>query len=312
MPVTSESVRAEIGVIGGSGLYDLDELADSRQIRVVTPYGDPSDALVIGTLFGRTVAFLPRHGREHRIAPSQVPARANIYALKSLGVRQVVSVSAVGSLREDFAPGDLVIPDQIVDRTHGVRASTFFDDSIVVHVPFADPYCGRLRGLLATAAGGSTSARTHDTGTYCCMEGPQFSTRAESELYRAWGLDIIGMTALPEAKLAREAELCYAGLALVTDYDCWRAEDGFADVSATAVADVMRRNNASAAAAIAGLMHDLPAAADCACHDALADAIITPVDTIPEAVRQRRQLLLGKYLAPEVRVARPMADVRPL
>jgi 5'-methylthioadenosine phosphorylase len=310
MATNSAPVRAEIGVIGGSGLYDLDALADPRQIRVVTPYGDPSDALVVGTLSGRTVAFLPRHGRHHRIAPSQVPARANIYALKSLGVRQVVSVSAVGSLRADYAPGDLVIPDQIVDRTREVRASTFFDDGVVVHVPLADPYCGLVRELLATAARGSGSVTVHETGAYCCIEGPQFSTRAESELYRSWGLDIIGMTALPEAKLAREAELCYAGLALVTDYDCWRT--GFAGVSAAAVAEVMRSNNAAAAATLAALAPELPGDAECACHAALADAVITPVDTIPEAVRQRMQLLLGKYLAPAVPVARPVTAVRPL
>jgi 5'-methylthioadenosine phosphorylase len=218
----------------------------------------------------------------------------------------------VGSLREDYAPGALVIPDQIVDRTHGTRASTFFDDGIVVHVPFADPYCDRLRSLLAAAARGAGPAAIHDAGTYCCMEGPQFSTRAESELYRSWGLDIVGMTALPEAKLAREAELCYGGLALVTDYDCWRTAEGIADVSAAAVADAMRRNNAAAVATIAGLVRGLPDEAACACHDALADAIITPVGTIPEALRQRKQLLLGKYLAPKSSAARPMVDVRPL
>ena len=312
MSSISESVRADVGIIGGSGLYDLEALKDVRQVRVTTPYGDPSDALVVGSLAGRTVAFLPRHGRTHRISPSQVPARANIYALKSIGVREVISVSAVGSLREDFAPGDLVTPDQIVDRTRGRRPATFFDGNLVVHVPFADPYCGRLRPLLTAAARRSTAVTVHESGTYCCMEGPQFSTRAESVLYRSWGLDVIGMTALPEAKLAREAELCYAGLALVTDYDCWRIDEGFEDVSAGAVAEVMKLNSAAAKATVVALLEALDTDAECACHGALANAIITPLDKVPPAVRESNRLLVGKYFAPAVPVPAQMVDTRPL
>ena len=312
MPTATDTVRADVGIIGGSGLYDLEALTGVREVRVTTPYGDPSDKLVVGELAGLTVAFLPRHGRTHRLAPSQVPARANVYAFKSIGVRQIISVSAVGSLREDYAPGDLVTPDQIVDRTRGQRPSTFFDDNIVVHVPFAEPYCTRLRPALAEAARGATEATVHDTGTYCCMEGPQFSTRAESNLYRSWGLDIIGMTALPEAKLAREAEICYAGLALVTDYDCWRVAEGYEDVSADAVAEVMRRNGAAAKATLVALLESADPAVECACHSALSGAIITPLDTVPPAVRERNSLLVGKYLPSSTPAARTVADTQPV
>ncbi|MER7394114.1 S-methyl-5'-thioadenosine phosphorylase [Streptomyces sp. NPDC000151] len=287
----------QVGIIGGSGLYDLEALTGVREVRVTTPYGDPSDALIVGSLGGIRVAFLPRHGRRHQIVPTHVPARANIYALKSLGVRQLISVSAVGSLREDFRPGDLVTPDQIVDRTRGRKETTFFDENIVVHVPFGEPFCGRLRGLLGSAARRATDAAVHASGTYCCMEGPQFSTRAESELYRSWGLDIIGMTAVPEAKLAREAELCYAGLALVTDYDCWRAETE--DVSASGVAEVMRRNSAAAKASMVALLESLDPEPKCGCQDALAASIITPLDAVSEVTRDRHKLLVGKYFATE-------------
>ncbi|MFD0856519.1 S-methyl-5'-thioadenosine phosphorylase [Actinomadura adrarensis] len=312
MSSDTDTVRADVGIIGGSGLYKLDALTEVREARVLTPYGDPSDPFVVGELAGLTVAFLPRHGRNHRLAPSQVPARANIWAFKSIGVRQIISVSAVGSLREDYAPGDLVTPDQIVDRTRGSRDSTFFDDHIVVHVPFAAPYCERLRPALADAARRSTAAKIHGAGTYCCMEGPQFSTRAESNLYRSWGLDIIGMTALPEAKLAREAELCYAGLALVTDYDCWRVAEGYEDVSADAVAEVMRRNGAAAKATLVALLESAQPDVECACHSALANAIITPPDTIPSPIRARNKLLVGKYLPASPSIPRPIADTQPV
>lgn len=287
------TVQADVGVIGGSGLYDLADLTGVVELRPATPYGEPSGAVVVGRLAGRNIAFLPRHGRHHRLSPSSVPYRANIYALKSLGVRQVISVTAVGSLREELAPGDLVTPDQIFDRTRGNRAGTFFDENPVVHVPFGDPYCGRLRPLLAAAARGATSAKVHDGGTYCCMEGPQFSTRAESQLYRTWGLDIIGMTALPEAKLAREAELCYAGLALVTDYDCWR--DGSADVTADAVTEVMRRNGEAAKATLRALLPALDSTPECGCQSALATSIITPLNSVPSVALDRHGILLERY-----------------
>lgn len=295
MAAESDAVEVEVGIIGGSGLYDLEALTDVREVRVVTPYGDPSDALVVGSLGGIRVAFLPRHGRRHQIVPTNVPARANIYALKSLGVRQLISVSAVGSLREELRPGDLVTPDQIVDRTRNRRETTFFDEDIVVHVPFGEPFCGRLRELLGSAARHATDAVVHASGTYCCMEGPQFSTRAESELYRSWGLDVIGMTALPEAKLAREAELCYAGLALVTDYDCWRAETD--DVSASGVAEVMRRNSAAAKASLVALLEALDPEPKCDCQNALATSVITPLDAVPQASRERNRLLVGRHFA---------------
>ncbi|MCP2167170.1 S-methyl-5'-thioadenosine phosphorylase [Goodfellowiella coeruleoviolacea] len=292
MSVHGVDDQAEVGIIGGSGLYALDGLTDVRRVRVSTPYGEPSDEVVLGTLSGKRVAFLPRHGEGHRISPSHLPARANIHALKSLGVRQVLSISAVGSLREDYAPGDLVVPDQIVDRTSQARGNSFFDQDVVVHVPFATPYCDRLRPLLADAA--RANARVHTAGTYCCIEGPQFSTRAESELYRSWGLDIIGMTAVPEARLAREAELCYAGLALVTDYDCWH--DGHDSVTAQAVAEVMHRNGEAAKATLTALLTTLPTDVACACQNALATSIITPLTKLPESTRDRYALLLGKYL----------------
>lgn len=294
MPSHASVEPVQVGIIGGSGLYALDVLTDVTEVRVETPYGDPSDTLTVGRLGGLRVAFLPRHGRRHRIVPTNVPARANIYALKSLGVTQLVSVSAVGSLREELRPGDLVTPDQIVDRTRGRQGTTFFDEDLVVHVSLAEPYCPRLRGLLAAAAREATNATVHDAGTYCCMEGPQFSTRAESELYRSWGMDLIGMTAIPEAKLAREAELCYAGLALVTDYDCWHTE--FDDVSATGVAEVMRRNGEAARATIATLLSSLSATPECACQDALAAAIITPLDAVSPAARKKTEALVGRYL----------------
>ncbi|MGA4844448.1 S-methyl-5'-thioadenosine phosphorylase [Streptomyces sp. G45] len=283
-----------MGIIGGSGLYELEDLIGVREISVPTPYGSPSDALITGTLAGVGVAFLPRHGRTHHITPSRLPARANLYALKSLGARQVISVSAVGSLREDYRPGDLVVPDQIVDRTRSRGAASFFDGDVVVHVPFGDPYCARLRTRLAAAVRTASTARVHERGTYCCMEGPQFSTRAESELYRSWGMDVIGMTALPEAKLAREAELCYAGLSLVTDYDCWR--DGYDDVSAHSVTQVMKQNSVAAKAALVALLESLDPYEECHCHGVLADSVITPASEIRARLREGDELLLSKYL----------------
>ncbi len=285
---------ADIGIIGGSGLYDLPELTGVRSLKVSTPFGDPSDHLVLGMLGDRRLAFLPRHGRGHRLSPTHVPYLANVYALKSIGVRQVISVSAVGSLREERAPGHLVIPDQLVDRTRGSRTYSFFADGLVVHVPFASPFCDRLRPLAVQAAR-SAGATTHQDGVYCCVEGPQFSTRAESELYRAWGADVIGMTAAPEAHLAREAELCYVTVAMVTDYDCWRPGDQ-ETVTADAVATVMASNIALARATIAALVRSVDVAAECSCQHALANAILTDLRHVPSVVRDKAAVLIGKYL----------------
>ncbi|SFT93781.1 5'-methylthioadenosine phosphorylase [Actinopolyspora lacussalsi subsp. righensis] len=294
MSSTPKSEEIQIGIIGGSGLYDFEALTDVRRVHTSTPYGDPSDSLVIGSLEGVRVAFIPRHGRNHQITPTNIPSRANIYALKSLGARAVVGVSAVGSLREDFAPGDLVIPDQIVDRSRGHRADTFFEGNTVVHVPFGEPFCGTIRPSLIEAARSRISANVHKTGTYCCIEGPQFSTRAESELYRAWGMDVIGMTALPEAKLAREAELCYTGIALVTDYDCWRA--GHEDVSADEVAEVMKSNTAAAKETLLGLLKDFDVDTRCSCQYSLSTSIITPIDTLRSSVSRHDDWLVRKYV----------------
>lgn len=275
--------KARIGVIGGSGLYAMSELTEVEEVRVETPFGDPSDAITIGTLQGERVAFLPRHARGHRILPSDIPVRANIYALKSLGVHWVIAASAVGSLREEIAPSHMVIPDQIIDRTKG-RQSTFFTTGLVGHVGFADPFCpvlARLLGDAATTAG----ATVHRGGTYICMEGPAFSTRAESHLYRSWGASIIGMTALPEAKLAREAELHYAMIAQSTDYDCWR-ESGEA-VSAAMVMATVARNVETVRRTLLALIATIPQQGDCGCADALGPAIQTAPDAIsPDAAKQ--------------------------
>lgn len=288
------SIYIDIGVIGGSGVYSLEEIENPRRLNVKTPYGDPSAPLICGSLHGRSVAFIARHGIDHRIAPGNIPARANIYALKSVGARMVISCSAVGSLREDYQPGDLVVPDQIFDRTHGIRPASFFDDGIVVHVPFGDPYCDYLRQALTAAAKNVTAAAVHESGVYCCMEGPQFSTRAESNLYRSWGMDVIGMTALPEAKLAREAELCYAALALVTDYDCWHA--GEEAVTAAVVAEVMDRNAANAKLTVSRLVETVDIDRACACHEALASSIITSLEAVPVVVRSQLDLFTRKYI----------------
>ena len=284
---------ARIGVIGGSGLYELEGLTDVREVRVDTPFGPPSDALITGRLGDAELVFLPRHGRGHRLTPSAVPYRANIWALKQLGVGWVLSVSAVGSLREDIAPGHLVVVDQFIDRTRG-RPSTFFGDGCVAHVQFGDPVCPTLRGMLvdaARAAGGVV----HDGGTYVCMEGPAFSSRAESNLYRSWGASVIGMTNLPEAKLAREAELSYATLALSTDYDCWRI--GHEEVSVEAVVATIHANVALARRVIAEIVPRVLAhGGPPPMADALRHAILTAPDAIPTATRARLDLLIGRHL----------------
>jgi len=283
---------AEVGVIGGSGLYQIEGLVDAIDVNIATPFGDPSDSIVVGELSGVRVAFLPRHGRGHRISPTEINVRANVYALKSLGVQRIISVSAVGSMRESIRPLDLVVPDQIVDRTV-LRPRSFFGDGIVVHVGMADPYCGALSGALAHAA--EVTGRTvHRGGAYVCIEGPQFSTRAESRTYRQWGMDVIGMTAMPEARLAREAELCYATLALVTDYDVWHASEE--PVTVEQVTANLAKNVDAAKEALRSVLTMLPSRNACGCGSALADAIVTQRDRIPPETRQRLDLLVGKYL----------------
>ncbi len=286
--------QPRVGVIGGSGLYHMPELGDIEEIAVSTPFGPPSDSITVGTLAGQRVAFLPRHGRGHRINPTALPVRANIWALKSLGVEQIISVSAVGSLREEIAPRHIVVPDQLFDRTR-LRANTFFEDGIVAHVGIADPFCGSLRQVLLEAGREVSGTEVHDGGTLVVIEGPQFSTKGESRLFRQWGLDIIGMTALPEARLAREAEMCYACLALVTDYDVWHHSEE--PVTTEMVIQVLTEN---VAAAQRILKAAIPRLAEAACNDgcgsALATAIATAPDAVPAEVKQRLGLLLDKYL----------------
>ena len=283
--------EARIGIIGGSGLYDM-PLEQSRMLRVPTPFGDPSDSYLLGNLEGQPVAFLARHGRGHRLLPSELNFRANIYGFKRLGVRQIVSASAVGSLRTEHAPMDFVLPDQFVDRTFS-RVSTFFGEGIVAHVSLADPICGRLTDVLQQAAG-EIDLPIKRGGTYVCMEGPAFSTRAESFLYRSWGMDLIGMTNLQEAKLAREAEICYVTVAMVTDYDCWHEEEE--PVSVEMLIDYLNKNSRNAKRLIARAVTLLPAEFDCPCQHALRQAIITDPKAIPDAARRRLEPIVGKYL----------------
>ena len=286
---------ASIGIIGGSGLYDMPALTDRDEITVETPFGAPSDTVILGTIAGHSIAFLSRHGRGHRLLPSEVPSRANMYALRSLGVERVLAVSAVGSLQEDLPPGMLVLPDQLVDRTKGVRPFTFFGGGIVAHVPFAHPFCSELRGRLREAAH-AAGQPVGDGGTYVVIEGPQFSTLAESEGYRASGYHLVGMTALPEAKLAREAGMCYATLALVTDYDCWHPDHDA--VTVETVMAVMNRNVANAQAVIAAAVPLLADNRGCTCGRALENAIMTAPGLVPAEVRERLRPILDPYLPP--------------
>ncbi len=287
-------VQAKVGVIGGSGLYEIEGLTDIEEVALETPFGPPSDTIVLGTLAGVRVAFLPRHGRGHRISPSELPARANVWAMKTLGVTHLISISAVGSLREDFAPRDVVIPDQLLDRTKGVRPATFFGEGVVVHIAFAEPYCPELRRILVEATR-QTGARVHDGGTLVVMEGPQFSTKAESRFHRQIGGDLIGMTALPEAKLAREAEICYATVAMVTDYDCWHETEEAVTVEMV-VANLLANVGTAKALLKAALPHIAAAERRCPCPHALANAIITRPEAIPAAKKEQLRLLLGPYL----------------
>jgi 5'-methylthioadenosine phosphorylase len=302
--------EGRIGIIGGSGLYELDGLTDVRWRRVRTPFGDPSDAYCIGRLGDREVVFLPRHGRGHRLIPSELPFRANIYGLKALGVEWVVSVSAVGSMRERIAPLDLVVPDQFYDHTKR-RVPSFFEEGIVAHVSMAEPVCPDLGALLHVAAV-EAGAKVHRGGTYLCIEGPQFSTKAESRIYRGWGVDVIGMTNMPEVKLAREAELCYATLALVTDYDVWH--DTEAEVTVEAVVANLLKNVATAKDVLRRAIPRIQPPRGCGCADLLRNAVITSPAAFPPAAHRRLGLLIGKYfpVTPPATVARPRRPAAPL
>ncbi|HET6279935.1 MAG TPA: S-methyl-5'-thioadenosine phosphorylase [Polyangia bacterium] len=311
--VSGSTTGGAFGVLGGTGLYDLTGLGDVRQEQVTTPFGEPSGPVLTGTIGGQRAVFLARHGRGHRLLPSEINYRANVHALKQLGAQQVLSVSAVGSLREGIAPGDVVLVDQFVDRTHR-RLSTFFGDGVVGHVSFADPVCPELASTVAAVAveigfeavaaraNDRTRAtvpraarRLHRAGTYVCMEGPQFSTRAESSLHRSWGADVIGMTAVTEAKLCREAELCFTAMALVTDYDCWHTEEE--DVTAAAVMQVLAANVSRAQDIVRGVIPRRAAALrSCGCGRAAEHAILTSPDAVPASARERLKVLYGRYL----------------
>ncbi|OGR33617.1 MAG: methylthioadenosine phosphorylase [Desulfuromonadales bacterium GWD2_61_12] len=282
-----------IGVIGGSGLYEIEGLTDVREVTLQTPFGDPSDCFITGVLQGARMVFLPRHGRGHRLLPTEVPFRANIWGMKKLGVERIISVSAVGSMKESIVPGHIVVPDQFFDRTLGKRPMTFFGEGIVGHVQFADPICSDLASVLYDAAI-AVGATTHKGGTYICIEGPQFSTRAESLIYRSWGVDIIGMTNINEARLAREAEICYGTIALATDYDCWHHEHD--DVSVEAVIAIIHKNVATARRIIKAAVSALGDERTCLCREALKFAIMTERERIPAATREKLEVVMGKYL----------------
>ena len=284
---------ATIGIIGGSGLYDMAELTDREERTLQTPFGDPSGPYILGTLRGRRVAFLARHGIGHRILPSELNFRANIYGFKLLGVERIVSASAVGSLKEEYRPLDIVVPDQFFDRTKG-RISTFFGRGLVAHVAFAHPVCSDLAKVAAESVE-AVGAKVHRGGTYVNMEGPQFSTLAESKLYRSWGMDVIGMTNLQEAKLAREAEICYATLALVTDYDCWHPDHD--SVTVDLIIANLTQNAVTAQKTIAEAVARLSGARTCACKDALATAIITRPEHVPERTKKDLAPIIGKYMS---------------
>lgn len=289
----TETDKAEIGIIGGSGLYQVEGLSEVREVEIETPFGPPSDNLILGTLEGVRVAFLARHGRGHRLAPSELPFRANIYAMKMLGVERILSASAVGSLQEQYAPTHIVIPDQFFDRTRG-RISTFFGDGIVAHITFDHPVCRDLGEMMAIS-GEEIGVKMHRGGTYLCMEGPAFSTLAESRLYRQWGMDVIGMTNLQEAKLAREAEICYATMALVTDYDCWHPDHS--SVSVEMILEVLHQNAINAQRIVSHTVRRLREAPRvCRCGSALRSAILTSRDLIPAATRERLAAIIGRYL----------------
>jgi 5'-methylthioadenosine phosphorylase len=282
-----------IGVIGGSGLYEMEGMTGVSQVTVDTPFGRPSDEYVTGTLDGVQMVFLPRHGKGHRFTPSEVNYRANIYGMKKLGVTRIISVSAVGSLREEIVPGHIVIPDQFIDRTRGFRKDSFFGNGVVAHVQFADPVCKDLSAVLHAAAG-EVGVTVHRGGSYVCMEGPAFSTRAESHMYRSFGASIIGMTNLTEAKLAREAEICYGVIALSTDYDCWH--DAHEDVSVEAIIAIIKANVANAKLIIKRAVQQIAGERGCACSESLKYAVISDTSVIPVETRENLELIIGKYL----------------
>ena len=284
-------LQAKIGVIGGTGLYQIEGMANIREIDVETPFGKPSDSLVVGELNGIDVAFLPRHGRGHSIIPSEVPSPANIYALKTLGVEHILAVNSCGSFKEEIRPGDLLIPDQVIDRTQR-RTNTFFGNGVVAHVSMADPFCPSLSQILFDCAR-EIGANVHPKGTYICMEGPAFSTRAESRLYKSWGVDVIGMTVFPEAKLAREAEICYASVCCVTDYDSWKEKEEA--VTAEVIIDVLRRNVDISKKIIKLAVGKMPAVRDCECAVSLKSAIVSVPKVMTVEQSRKFDLLIGKY-----------------
>jgi 5'-methylthioadenosine phosphorylase len=286
------SEQADIGIIGGTGLYQMEGFTDVREVSVETPFGPPSDSLMVGSLEGRRVAFLPRHARGHRILPHELNFRANVFAMKKLGVAWILSVSAVGSLKERYEPLHVVVPDQFIDRTRQ-RKSTFFGNGIVAHVAFAHPFCRNLSKVMAEACA-EAGATHHVGGTYVCMEGPQFSTLAESELYRSWGADLIGMTNLQEAKLAREAEICYSTLAMVTDYDCWHPDHDA--VTAEQIMSVLGRNAETARKVLRAAVRRLPIPRGCECATALKYALVTAPELVPEALKRELEPILGRYM----------------
>ncbi|MFC1899997.1 S-methyl-5'-thioadenosine phosphorylase [Chloroflexota bacterium] len=284
--------EAKIGVIGGSGLYNIEGMEDVEEVNIDTPFGKPSDAITVGKLGGVGIAFLPRHGKGHRISPSELNARANIYAMKSLGVEHIIAVCSAGSFKEEIKPGHLLIPDQLIDRTR-TRVSTYFTDGIVAHVQFADPFCPDLSKILYEAAV-EAGAYAHHGGSFVVMEGPAFSTRAESKLYRSWGADLIGMTALPEAKLAREAEICYAIIGCATDYDAWH--ESLEAVTIDVVLETMRHNIDTAKSIIKLAVSRIAEERKCICANALAMAIVTSPDAIPPETKKKLELIIGKYI----------------
>lgn len=285
----------KIGIIGGSGFYDIGGIKNVKTVKVVTPFGKPSDDFITGVLEGKDVVFLARHGKGHRILPSEINYRANIYAMKKLGVQKIISVSACGSLKEEHKPLDIVIPDQFIDRTNMARPMTFFGDGIVAHIPFAEPVCSCLAKALADA-GRKVGANIHEGGVYINMEGPQFSTKAESKLYRSWGSDIIGMTNLSEAKLAREAEICYATLACVTDYDCWRMGEVCESVTLEMIIQNLCKNVDVSKNILKAVLPDLGGTCSCGCSSVLKDSIITSPEFIPAGTKKKLKLIIGKYI----------------
>jgi len=287
----NSNVQAAIGIIGGSGLYAMNGLTNTREVRVKTPFGDPSDVIVLGILEGKRVAFLARHGRGHRILPGEINYRANVYAMKLLGVERIISVSAVGSLKEDLRPGEFLVPDQFFDRTKN-RISTFFGEGIVAHVAFAHPTCGQLSSVLSDACV-HEAVMVHRRGTYICIEGPQFSTLAEAEAHRQLRFDVIGMTNVTEAKLAREAEICYATVAMITDYDCWHAEHE--SVTATQIIATLSQNAENAQKVLRTAIREVSAARSCKCGSALQHALVTDLKIVPKATKKRLAAIIGKY-----------------